>query len=331
MSCPASSVVVPFLVILLPAGSAIAQVSEIPAMTVPKTVIAMQQAGPAGPTHTGTIVLAGSHGIAPIANITLTPSGAMRGTYDVNTSLGRALVLDGSTGGLRLIDPGASYDAFDARIDLTWPATELGLAIGDLRAPVSLWFYRGESLLGGLTTSEYTTADPKFFRSSQTFDRIEISAGQTANFVLPELHLQNSGPQWYPFGSSCAGTDGTPSLQALSQARLGNPFVIGANGLPRAPGLWILALGLSATSLPPYGTLPMSLAFLGAPGCYAYNDIAVQVAVFHFGVSSAHQMNIPNSPRLIGTPFYAQGYVIDPPANALGITTTNGGAVQIAQ
>ena len=139
--------------------------------------------------------------------------------------------------------------------------------------------------------------------------------GDTWEFAMP------TAASYTAFGSGCVGSHGTPALAAsFAQApRVGQPFQATVTGLPLT-GLAFLFVGLSNTSYGPT-PLPLSLGFLGAPGCTLYcsgDDLNLIPNVLGTGL---WQWNVPNAP---GAVFYNQAFAFDAAANALGITSSNG-------
>ncbi len=169
-------------------------VNEIPGMTVPHSFIDMDLVGPAGPTTVAALNAAGTNGGATLGNVILTPSGVIQGVYNTNPN-GRALAMLG--GGLALVDPPAGvFDAFNARIDLMTPATEIGVGIGDWLGPMALDFYMGGTLVASHVSTAYSTTLPViFFQYPGGFDRVDIwEPIGSGNWVIPELHIEKQLP-----------------------------------------------------------------------------------------------------------------------------------------
>lgn len=122
-----------------------------------------------------------------------------------------------------------------------------------------------------------------------------------------------------PYGSGCAGSNGTPTLAAApySLPWIGDVHRERVAGL--APGcagvFW--ATGLSATP-------PIPLGPFGMPGC----DQFVLPTVVEFGPANGGiaewQLTIPNAPAFVGVRLVQQAFALDPAANALGLTASNG-------
>ncbi|MEM7205371.1 MAG: hypothetical protein AAF628_34265 [Planctomycetota bacterium] len=93
----------------------------------------------------------------------------------------------------------------------------------------------------------------------------------------------------------------------------------------------VFCLGGSSTSwsgLP----LPLDLAPIGAPGCeiLAACQATLAAQAGSTGLATA-RFPMPTSTALRGAEFYVQGIVLDPPANQLGLVTSNGGKAVIGE
>jgi hypothetical protein len=125
------------------------------------------------------------------------------------------------------------------------------------------------------------------------------------------------------FGNGCPGSAGTPVLAPSGQSLpwLGSSFTMTVSGMA-ATGLGAGCLGLSRLQW--QGTpLPLSLAAVGMPGCSLRVSPEVLFVVFGGGGSAPWTLNIPNQPVFLGASLFAQAAVVDPGANALGLTMSN--------
>lgn len=115
-----------------------------------------------------------------------------------------------------------------------------------------------------------------------------------------------------------------PRLQADGVPHPGESFaVVLRDAPPNAPTA--LAHGWSRTT---WGgaPLPLDLGPLGAPGCRLLTDWFLLIAAPADAVGQAAiRYAIPNDPNLTGVGFYQQFLVLDPAANALGLSVSNGG------
>lgn len=127
------------------------------------------------------------------------------------------------------------------------------------------------------------------------------------------------------FGAGCPGSLGVPSL-ALNGGQtpqFGRPCRFDLGNLPHNAAL--LAAGLSDTAAGPLQIpLPLSLSFVGMPGCDLLVDPAHQELVIGSGNAASYALPIPNAPALTGVQLYLQAFVLDASANALGMTVSNG-------
>jgi hypothetical protein len=142
-----------------------------------------------------------------------------------------------------------------------------------------------------------------------------VPLGDTWEFQL------GAGPSYTAYGAGCAGSRGVPALAAsgTSLPRVGQPFAATVTNLPFTAPTFMF-LGLSNTAYGPT-PLPLSLGFLGAPGCSVLasgDDLSLVTNVLGVGL---WQWTIPNAP---GASFYNQAIVFDAAANPLGITVSNG-------
>jgi len=84
-------------------------------------------------------------------------------------------------------------------------------------------------------------------------------------------------------------------------------------------------LGLSdqlAFGLP----LPHDLSAQGMPGCSLLVAADATYVLLGGGADVIWDLPIPVDPALGGLQLYMQAFVVDPPANSLGATVTNGGS-----
>ena len=143
------------------------------------------------------------------------------------------------------------------------------------------------------------------------------TAGVTSS--PPRLRLCVDRAESLLLGESCQGSGtSTPLLGVSGRPVLGSTPTI---WLSDAPPNAIAACAFGFNNAPLY---PINLTPLGAPGCREYFAIAFTDLVLANPLGVAQKaVPIPNSPSAMGFAFYAQYYVLDPPANALDLTASN--------
>jgi hypothetical protein len=128
------------------------------------------------------------------------------------------------------------------------------------------------------------------------------------------------------YGSGCAGTAGTPVLDAQPGSRpvLGESFVVDLTGLPFSPASVPFALTGFSKTLWAGGALPVDLTILGMPGCRLLTSSEDTVTLANRFGSASVSLAIPSSPAVLGISLYMQGAVFDRFANPQGIVMSNG-------
>lgn len=125
------------------------------------------------------------------------------------------------------------------------------------------------------------------------------------------------------FGAGCSGSAGVPRLALRDWDRpwLGETFFQQVDQVPTAAPM-ALHVGFSRAS---FGgrSLPLALDFIGMNGCELLVSIdAIGIVQAVAGVASL-PLSVPQSSALVGARFFSQALVIDPFANAAGVTATN--------
>ncbi|HLQ38769.1 MAG TPA: hypothetical protein VK348_13250 [Planctomycetota bacterium] len=141
--------------------------------------------------------------------------------------------------------------------------------------------------------------------------------GDTWEFTL------GVGAAYSVFGAGCAGSRGVPwiAAQGTSLPHVGRTFELHVGNLPFTGPVFVF-LGLSNTSYGPT-PLPFNLGGFGAPACSVLcSGDEVRLVTNVLG-SAVWTIDVP--PNFPGVTFYNQAFAIDPAANALGITASNGG------
>jgi hypothetical protein len=125
------------------------------------------------------------------------------------------------------------------------------------------------------------------------------------------------------YGQGCG-----PSLSVFGAPRIGTTMPIHGANLPAGAVLAGFAIGLSDL-----GGVPVSLAPLGAPGCFLLHDAAVSagIAMAIQGAAADFAWPIPMLPAAVGLQVQLQMWVVAPNTNALNIVTSNGLRVTFGQ
>ncbi|MBL8754496.1 MAG: hypothetical protein JNK15_14425 [Planctomycetes bacterium] len=115
----------------------------------------------------------------------------------------------------------------------------------------------------------------------------------------------------------CPGSNAQePRLSYAGSPQVGNTVQIQLSNVPASPTLAVLVYGLT----PRVG--PVDLGFLGSPGC-ASRTLA-DVTTTHVVSGGAASVALPLPPGLpAGFPLWNQWFVIDLPANAFGLTSSD--------
>lgn len=125
------------------------------------------------------------------------------------------------------------------------------------------------------------------------------------------------------FGAGCAGSNGVPTLVPNSEgARVAEALGVDLVNLPPfAPAFGVLGLNDSTWS---GNALPMSLAPFGMPGCSLFVS-ADATRPLPTGSSATVRWvePLPFLPQLLGVDVFGQAFVLDPSANAIGMTMSN--------
>lgn len=143
-----------------------------------------------------------------------------------------------------------------------------------------------------------------------------LATGQFGHLITLELISTQSA--YEPnFAPGCPGSSGQVTLSPVSPTPvLGATFDTLATNLPTGS----VALGLLG-----FQPIPTDLGPLLAPGCVVRTDLAMVRVLTHAGGSGTWSLWIPNDPGLFGLAIYQQVFVLDPPANPLGVSVSNCG------
>ena len=132
------------------------------------------------------------------------------------------------------------------------------------------------------------------------------------------------------FADGCPTSGGVVATNvATALPRIGQTFSVEVSPAPQ--GFCYFSIGFDRTNSA-FGPLPVDLTSFGAPGCRIL--VRPDDAILMLGApGSTLTLNapIPNNPVLLCTPFYTQGYLLDPPANQLDAVSSDAAAGIIGQ
>src|SRR5690606_11061463 len=128
---------------------------------------------------------------------------------------------------------------------------------------------------------------------------------------------QSYGAKSVTFGTGCAGSNGTPALDATDAPRLGANFDLNATNVALTGHLAIFSPRLTRLAPAPLDCLGM----IGCPG-----DVAptVLTSVTATAGSATLSLPIPATIALMGTTVNSQVLSLDPNINPVWLTTSNG-------
>jgi hypothetical protein len=128
------------------------------------------------------------------------------------------------------------------------------------------------------------------------------------------------------FAPGCASSLGVTQLQAFAPPRIGQTLNVIVNNLPLNAAFMITGWSDTTSSL---GSLPASLAGLGAPGCFARVSLDATNLLFGSNGTALSSQSFPNNAGLLGVRLYQQALVLEPTINALGGVTSDAALLQI--
>lgn len=134
-------------------------------------------------------------------------------------------------------------------------------------------------------------------------------------------------PEYRVFGAACRGSAGLPELSAAGVPEIGGSVTVRVAPLD-AKTAGILWFGASDKT---WGSsvLPFDLGLIGMRGCSQYVSTEVALVRTHGGGRAEVTTSVPKDRALVGVVAFNQYLAIDPPANAPGLITSNGGELRI--
>jgi hypothetical protein len=164
-------------------------------------------------------------------------------------------------------------------------------------------------------------------------------AASTVNGGTITPYYRNDGTPWsvqqtgfaWQFRVNCVATGGAvPTMTNSGVPEIGGSFSLNL-ALARAGAPATLLIGLSKTAWAG-GSLPFSMAGLGAPSCSLLVSPDITLGYTASGAGSVTAtLNVPIDNNLVGGTFHDQFIVIDAGANALGVAVTGGGSGKIGK
>lgn len=124
------------------------------------------------------------------------------------------------------------------------------------------------------------------------------------------------------FGSGCAGSNGVPSLSVSGSPKVGQSWTVTCNGAVPAINAGVLVFGF--TALPGIDLGPV----LGMTGCSAFVSPDLVSSLF-VGSGGSFAWTWPSVAGPVGGNFLLQALVLDPAANAFGLTSSNAASVTL--
>jgi hypothetical protein len=240
------------------------------------------------------------------------------------------------------------------------PATLTNNFAGNFNSGTPVRLFNGTLKLPTLTGKN---TDPKKFAVSIKFVRPFLYFQMRSRSLLIEMKNSSSTSTSYFLDAAFGRSATTSRLYALSTTattglltrnyglvmRFDNASPVGAvpqltnTGVPeinrsfrvhlsqaRKRSVGVLLFGLSNTNWGPV-RLPLDLAFVGARGCKLYVSFDLVLGAVATGLSGGGSLVLPtpNDRALVGKIFHNQWFVLDRPANSLGLVFTNAGTGKI--
>ena len=129
------------------------------------------------------------------------------------------------------------------------------------------------------------------------------------------------------FGAGCAGTQGIAGQSFTGAPNLGGVLTVSVDRLPQ--NAMIYMLGFSRTNSA-FGPLPFDLTAVGMPGCLLRVSQTATMLGIGSGGTATVGFGVPQIPTLSGVMLFTQPFVLDPGANAAGVTAGDAWAMVIA-
>lgn len=128
------------------------------------------------------------------------------------------------------------------------------------------------------------------------------------------------------FGAGCSGSLPVSTLSPVSLPRIGQTLMVILNNLPMNAA--IMMTGWSNVNSA-FGSLPLSMAPFGAPGCFGRVSPDATLFLPGSGGNALFSLSFPNNMSLVGAQLHQQALVLDSAANALGAVVGQAATAQI--
>jgi hypothetical protein len=160
---------------------------------------------------------------------------------------------------------------------------------------------------------------------------VPTPGGELVHFGFGMLDYTSVAPATFqPFGGGCTGSVGVAHVTVLpgELGWVGDVLGVRVAPIPAAPPSVLLMVGASRTSWPG-SPLPLSLAFLGAPGCRLLVSPDVLLSAGNLNGEARWSAPVPFASALIGSELHFQAAVPDPTVNFLGLSFSDGATARI--
>ena len=190
------------------------------------------------------------------------------------------------------------------------------------------WVYDGKDWVRNLTSTLPVARRGHWAAYDSVNNRTLMFGGKVGGSET--WHFDGTpGAEYRAYGSGCAGTAGTPTLAAASGLLpwINRTFVAEVTNLPKTAPV-AMFLGFSDKN---WGALklPFPLDGIGAKGCSLLTGMELLSVLVNSNGTAKLSVPLPNDAKLVGAQWYQQALVLDPKANAFGVTFSNGAAAKV--
>jgi hypothetical protein len=171
------------------------------------------------------------------------------------------------------------------------------------------------------------TRDGAFVSTDVSRSRMVLFGGQSGNSFMGDTWEYDVGvlASWTPYGAGCAGSAGMPVLRARAGSLpvLGSAFALELANVPGPLTAFVLGTSDQQWNGQP---LPLDLSSVGMPGCRLLASADATLFAVTAAGGATCTLSIPSATAFAGLRFFAQGFALDPSANALGVVASDAGA-----